>query len=205
MAYPANMQVITGPRSKRHARQRSSTQYYINPAYVARQLSRKYPWLMPTQIGKGGTPEQREFGKWVSLSLAYLEEVRGLSLRDVAKRSGISHTQIYRWMGRPEAKGYSDAQSESVRQFCYRLKLDYNEAAYAAGWTKEPPPAPRDAEGFIRRARAMADHPDTTEEDRRDLLARIETAEYKLRAAREMERSAEDDLRKVLEERDPGR
>jgi transcriptional regulator with XRE-family HTH domain len=112
---------------------------------------------MSTQSDASGTPRQREFGKWVSDMLTFLEDTRGMSLREVARKSGVSHTQIYRWMGKPASKGYSDPQSETVRQFCERLKLPYEEAAVILGWTKKQDPAPSidDLEGKIRRAKLV--------------------------------------------------
>jgi hypothetical protein len=84
-----------------------------------------------------------------------------------------------------------------------KLKLDYNEAAEKLGWVKPKAPAPappkEDLEGFIKRARAIAEHRDTSEDDRRSLEARIKTAETMRKAAREMERNAEALIREVFE------
>ena len=146
-----------GPRTKRHARQKASTGYDYLTAYRLRQWRRQYPGVMSTQSDAQGTPRQREFGKWVSDMLAFLEDTRNMSLREVARVSGVSHTQIYRWMGKPKSKGYSDPQSETVRQFCRRLKLPYEEAAAILGWTKKQDGTASltDLEGKIRRAKAV--------------------------------------------------
>lgn len=147
-----------------------------------------------------GTPEQRAFGNWVSESLAYLKETRGLSMRKACQLAGVSHTQVYAWMGQPESTGYVDASPEAVRKFCRAHRLDYAEAARILGWdsrtAKPAPETPRDLEGFIRRAKRMAEHPGTSEERRRELEARITDAE----AAVRMQKMAEELLREALGE-----
>lgn len=147
-----------------------------------------------------GTPEQVAFGNWIAEQLAFLKEVRGLSMRAACKLAGVSYTQVYAWMGQPESSGYVDASPTAVRKFCKALKLDYNEAVRLLGWNRSEPAPPKDLEGFIRRARALADHPGTSTERRRVLEARIEAAETTLRATQDMEKSAETLLREVLEE-----
>lgn len=151
-----------------------------------------------------GTPEQKAFGNWVSDQLAFLKDTRGLSMRAACKIAGVSHTQVYSWMGQPESSGYADASAASVKKFCERLKLDYQEAAVLLGWVKPerpvPEPAPKDPEGFIRRARAMAEHEDTPEDERIILRARIAAAEMHLRNARAEERRFEEIMEGVFEE-----
>lgn len=136
---------------------------------------------MSTQSDAYGTPKQREFGQWVSDMLAFLEDTRGMSLREVARVSGVSHTQIYRWMGKPKSKGYSDPQSETVRQFCKRLKLPYEEAAVILGWTKKRDGSPSltDLEEKIRRAKKALEWKSLTPEQREKyegMLADFEAA-----------------------------
>lgn len=148
-----------------------------------------------------GTAEQIAFGKWVASQLAFLKEVRGLSMRAACKLADVSYTQVYAWMGQPETRGYVDASPTAVRKFCTALRLDYNEAARLLGWTQaEVPLPPRDLEGFIRRARALADHPKTSERRRRELEVRIAEAEFALRAVKEMEKSAQSRLQEILED-----
>jgi hypothetical protein len=149
-----------------------------------------------------GTAEQKAFGNWISDQLAYLKEVRGLSMRAACKLAGVSHTQVYSWMGQPESSGYSDASPAAVRKFCTALKLDYNEAARLLGWVKtDPVPSPADdLSGYIERARGLAAHPKTSPKRRRVLEARIAEAEFRQRAALELVQSAEDQLRDALED-----
>jgi transposase len=132
-----------------------------------------------------GTPEQIAFGNWVSDHLAYLKEVRGLSMRAACKLAGVSYTQVYAWMGQPEATGYVDASPAAVKRFCERLKLDYNEAAEVLGWVKPKAPEPPadDLDGYIERARDIANHPRTSEKRRRELETGIAIAEGMRRAA----------------------
>lgn len=191
-----------GPRSKRRLRQKSSTRYDYLPAYKLRQWDRQYPGVMSTRDDTYGTPQQRAFGQWVSEMLQYLDDVKGMSLREVARVSGVSHTQIYRWMGQPKSKGYSDPKPEKLKQFCQRLKLDYNEAAEKLGWVKPAPkaPPPKDLPGFIDRARRLAAHPGTSERRRLELESQIRTAESMQQAARDVERTAESLLREALGE-----
>jgi hypothetical protein len=55
---------------------------------------------------------------------------------------------------------------------------------------------------YIRRAHDMAAHPDLPSDRRAEILGEIERAEVKLKAARDIERSAGEDLRKVLDAED---
>lgn len=149
-----------------------------------------------------GTPEQVAFGNWVSEQLAFLKDVRGISMREACRIADVSHTQVYAWMGQPESTGYVDASGPAVKRFCKRLKLDYTEAAEKLGWVKPQqtaPEPPKDPEGFIRRARAMAEHEDTPEEERIILLARIAAAEMHLKNARAEERRFEELMKGVFE------
>jgi len=163
---------------------------------------RQYPGLMSSQAD--GTPEQKAFGNWVSDQLAFLKDTRGLSMRAACKIAGVSHTQVYSWMGQPESSGYADASAAAVKRFCERLKLDYKEAAVLLGWVKAeaPPPPPKDLPGFIDRAQRLANHPRTSPERRRVLEAQIKVARQTLQAARDMERTAEELLREALGEHD---
>ncbi|WP_026923322.1 hypothetical protein [Glycomyces arizonensis] len=149
-----------------------------------------------------GTPEQIAFGRWVEEHLAYLKEVKGISMRAACRRADVSHTQVYAWMGQPESTGYNDASPAAVKKFCTAFGFDYAEAARILGWTKsEKPETHRDLDGFIRRAKAMAAHPKTSEERRRELQERIDDAE----ATQRMQRRAEELLREALGEDQPER
>lgn len=125
-------------------------------------------------------------------------------MRAACKLADVSYTQVYAWMGQPEASGYVDASAGAVRKFCQRLKLDYNEAAEILGWVKSSSdPQPKDPERYIRQARAIAEHPGTSERRRRELESRIRIVESTLRASQEAERArrdADDLLREALGE-----
>lgn len=187
------------PRRKRQRRRQLSTKPDSRSIRWREHYQHQYPVFMSSRAD--GTPRQVAFGRWVASQLEFLKEVRGLSMRAACKLAGVSHTQVYSWMGQPESKGYVDASPAAVRKFCTALRLDYNEAARLLGWVQpEAAPAPRDLEGFIHRARALADHPKTSDERRRVLEARIAAAESTLRAAQEMEKSAEALLKEALED-----
>jgi len=151
-----------------------------------------------------GTPEQVAFGNWVSDQLAFLKEVRGLSMRAACKLAGVSYTQVYAWMGQPEATGYVDASPAAVKRFCERLKLDYNEAAEVLGWVRPRHPAPEppkdDLDGYIERARDIANSPGTSEKRRRELETGIAIAEGMRRAADAEAKRIIDNVFKGLEE-----
>ena len=186
-------------RQKRLRKRRSSAKLDNRSSRWRAHYRLQYPGLMSSQAD--GTPEQIAFGNWVSDQLAYLKEVRGLSMREACRIAGVSHTQVYAWMGQPESAGYVDASGPAVKKFCTRLKLDYTEAAEALGWVKSSAPEPpKDPEGFIKRAREMAEHEDTPEEERIILLARIEAAEMHLKNARDSERRFEELMRGVFED-----
>lgn len=57
----------------------------------------------------------------------------------------------------------------------------------------------RDLAGYIRRARDMVAHPDLPEERRKEILEEVTRAEIKLEAARDIELSAGEKLREVLD------
>lgn len=159
-----------------------------------------------------GTPEQIAFGRWVEEHLAYLKEVKGISMRAACRRAGVSHTQVYAWMGQPESTGYNDASPAAVKKFCKAFGFDYAEAARILGWTKpeNPEETHRDLGGFIRRAKTEAAHPKTTAERRRVLEERIKTAEQMRQTAAhnrltadQIDRAAEALLRDALSKNQP--
>src|SRR5690606_41351866 len=88
-------------------------------------------------------------------------------------------------------------QETTLRRCSENLGLYYTHPARILGWAESPTEERhRDIEGFIRRARAEAAHPDTTEERRRVLEERIENAE----ASQRMQQMAIDLLREALGE-----
>lgn len=92
-----------------------------------------YPGAMSTRADNG-TPKQVAFGDWVEDSLDYLKATEGLTRRGAFEKAGLSHTQVYSWMGMPASAGYADPTPDKVRQFCDRLGLNYTEAATRLGW-----------------------------------------------------------------------
>lgn len=193
------MRILDIPRDDRFRQVQLHLKRDKPSSYARRRANRFYPVHMQRERGKaeGPTQEQLEFAKWVKDVVdAYADPPRKWSLSQVARESGVHRNQLYDWMG---AKVYP--QAETVRRFCDNLGLEYTDAARVLGWSDQDiPPPPRDLEGFIRRARALADHPKTSPERRRVLEARIQAAVSAQRAALDMERTAEELLREALGE-----
>jgi transcriptional regulator with XRE-family HTH domain len=191
------MRILDIPRDDRYRNVQLHLRRDKPSSYARRRARHSYPVVMQRGRGTDGpTPEQLEFAKWVKDVVdAYGDPPRKWSLSRLSRESGVHRNNIYEWMN---AKAYP--QAETVKRFCDNLGLDPAEPARILGWHDGAPTAPRDLEGFIRRARALADHPKTSEERRRVLEARIAAAEATLRAAKEMEKSAESLLREALED-----
>lgn len=167
-------------------------------SYARRRAARAYPGVMQRASGKDGpSREQLEFAVWVKDVVdAYAAPPRKWSFSQLARESKVHRNNIYDWLN---AKAFP--QSETLKRFCDNLGLDYAEPARIIGWSApEKPEVFRDPEGFIKRAREMAEHEDTPEEERIILLARIEAAEMHLKNARDSERRFEELMRGVFED-----
>lgn len=142
------------------------------------------------------TPRQR-FTALVQAELDLRMQDHGWSVSEFIRVSGISRPTMYEWL-----KQDSDRMPSVglVQRYAERLKIPYEPYAEALGWTESEAAPPKDLEGFIERARALADHPKTSPERRRVLEARIAEAEFRQRAAIDMERTAEELLREALGE-----
>lgn len=144
------------------------------------------------------TPRQR-FTALVQAELDLRMQERKWSVSRFIEKSGVPRPTLYEWL---KTDSERMPKVESVKRYCARLGVPFQPYAEALGWTEalaEPPP--RDPEGFIRRARAMAEHEDTPEDERRDLMARVEAAEALMEDARERERRAEALIRGVFDEK----
>jgi len=121
----------------------------------------------------------------------------GWSVSDFIRESGISRTTVYEWL---DENSNRPPTVVLVQRYAQRLGVPYEPYAEALGWTEAAAAPPKDPEGFIKRAREMAEHEDTPEEERIILLARIEAAEMHLKNARDSERRFEELMRGVFED-----
>lgn len=167
-------------------------------SYLRRRAQRAYPVRMQRARGieDGPTLEQRgEFAKWVEdVVEAFGEPPKKWSVTKIAEKGGVHRNAIYDWIGVKAVP-----KRETVARFCRGLGLEYKEPARLLGWMDEPS-LPTDLEGFIKRARGVAEHPKTSERRRNELNAQIQQAEIALQAARDIEKIAENQLKNVLEE-----
>lgn len=153
------------------------------------------------------TPEQRRVAAWFGEVVA--EKVdQGWSHRQIASKAKLSPKDFYRYIDPAQAP--KSPRAATIRRICEGLNTSYAEAVKKLGWgtDAEHSPDPERRAAFIRRAREMAEHPDTSEEVRKDLLERIARAERLRRAAAtsrltadELDREAEDLLRDVFDEK----
>lgn len=121
--------------------------------------------------------------------------------------TGVSPGRVSYWR-----TGYNQPTIESLRAIAEGLAPHVgvdplalqHELEVAAGRRSGRPAEqfelPDDLDGFLERARRLAAHPGTSEERRRELKASIAEAEFRQRAARDMEREGEDLLRRALGE-----
>jgi len=121
----------------------------------------------------------------------------GWTVSDFIRESRTPRVTIYEWL---KTDSERMPKVESVKRYAESLGIPFEPYAEALGWTEALGSPPQDLEGFIRRVRGIADHPKTSAERRRVLEARIEAAEAALKAARDMEKSAESLLREALGE-----
>lgn len=142
------------------------------------------------------TPRQR-FTALVQAELDLRIQERHWSVSEFIRVSGISRPTMYEWL-----KQDSDRMPsvELVQRYAERLRIPYEPYAEALGWTETEAAPPKDLAGYIARARALAAHKKTSPERRKVLEAKIAEAEYRQRAALDMERTAEDLLRGALED-----
>ncbi len=123
----------------------------------------------------------------------------GWSVSRFIRESGMSRTTIYDWLNTDSTRTPS---VDLVQRYAENLQIPYEPYAEALGWTETEAAPPKDLEGFIRRAKALAEHPGTSAERRRTLEARIRVAEAMLKEARDMEKDAEALIRGVFEAND---
>jgi len=142
------------------------------------------------------TPRQR-FTALVQAELDVRMQDYGWSVSEFIRASGISRPTMYEWLNQDSDRIPS---VKLVQRYAANLRIPYEPYAEALGWTETEAAPPKDLEGFIRRARALADHPKTSPERRQVLEARIAEAEFRQRAALDMERTAEKLLREALGE-----
>lgn len=121
----------------------------------------------------------------------------GWTVSRFIRESGVGRATIYDWLKTDSAR---IPQVEKVQLYAANLRIPYEPYAEALGWTESEAAPPRDLVGFIERARRLADHPKTSPERKRVLEARIAEAEFRQRAALDMERTAEALLREALGE-----
>lgn len=194
------MRILDIPRTDRLGKVQLHIRRDKMSSYLRRRALRAYPGYMQRARGnpEGQSQERLDFADWVKdVVEAFGDPPKKWSVSRIAREGGVHRNALYDWMAAKVAP-----QRETVARFCKGLGLEYSEPAGLLGWIDSPSPAPRDLEGFIRRARLLADHPRTSEERRRVLEARIKAAESTLRAAKEMERTAEELLREALGEQD---
>lgn len=198
VAYDGEMRILDIPRDNRRRRVKLHLKRDKPSSYARRRALRSYPGVMQRASGSTGPTEgQKAFAVWLKDVVdSYAEPPRKWSFSQLARESGVHRNNLYDWLA---LRAFP--QPPVLQRFCDNLGLPFAEPAQMLGWSDtDIPPPPRDLEGFIRRARALADHPKTSDERRRVLEARIAAAEATLRAAQEMEKSAEALLREALED-----
>lgn len=163
--------------------------------YQRRQASRAYAAHMSRRQDTR-TPRQR-FTALVQAELDVRMQEQGWTVSRFIQESGIPRVTMYEWL-KPDSERMPKV--ESVKRYAVKLGVPFEPYAEALGWTEAVDAPPKDLEGFIRRARALADHPRTSPERRRTLGARISAAEAAQRAAKEMEQTAEGLLRDALDD-----
>lgn len=188
------------PKSERRYDRYRSAGLHIKrdklPSYLRRQAERQYAWGM--QPERGRRRAQKRFAEWLQDVIdTFAEPPYKWSMSRLARESGVHRNNIYDWLNME-----SYPQAVTLRRFCENLGLDYANPARILGWSEDQEEERhRDLDGFIRRAKAEAAHPDTTEERRNVLKARIENAE----ASQRMQQMAMDLLREALGEEAPDR
>lgn len=143
------------------------------------------------------SPRQR-FTALVQAELDFRKQEYGWSVSKFITESKTPKPTLYEWLNTESDRM---PKIESVTRYAESLGVPVAPYLEALGWAEVPTsPQPQDLEGFIRRARALAEHPKTSPERRRVLESRIEAAETTLNAARNLEKSAESLLREALGE-----
>jgi len=192
------MRVLDIPRDERRRRVNLHIKRDKMSSYLRRRAARAYPVRMQRAGSNedGPTLEQRqEFATWVNdVVEAFGEPPKKWSVTKIAEQGGVHRNAIYDWIGVKAVP-----KRETVARFCRGLGLNYEDPARLLGWV-DAPKLPTDLEGFIRRARGVADHPRTSERRRAELNAQIQQAEVALQAARDIEKIAEERLKDALEE-----
>lgn len=191
------MHILDIPRDDRFGQVQLHLKRDKPSSYARRRAARSYPVDMQRGRGNadGPTQQQTAFAQWVKDVVdAFADPPRGWSLSRLARESGVHRNNIYGWMN-----ATAFPQPETLQRFCDNLGLDYADPARVLGWSKEEAQPPsKDLPGYLERARALAAHPKTSPERRRVLEAKIAEAEFRQRAAQDMEQTAEDLLREAL-------
>lgn len=132
-------------------------------------------------------PDLAAFGKWVDDTLDMLKEKRKMSVRQVALKSKVQRSIIYRWINAEVVP-----QKPVVTRFCVNLDLPMEEPFALMGWAVESVPPPKPPPTMGDQYRELLDiryeTPDLTPEEESDLDAQIERAVELLKLRREMRR-----------------
>lgn len=153
------------------------------------------------------TAEQIRVARWFG-GVVDAKVAEGWTHTKIAGKAKLSRKDFYRYLDPAQAP--KSPRAATIRRICEGLDTSYADAVRELGWGNDaehsPDPAQRAA--FIRRARAMAEHEDTSDELRQELEERIARAERLLRAAatsrlsaEELDREAEELLRDVFPEK----
>jgi len=154
------------------------------------------------------TRDQIRVAEWFG-GVVQDKEDQGWSRSRIATEAGLSRKDFYRFLDPAQAP--KSPRSATIRRICKGLQIDYAEAAQKLGWGKDmlisDAPTTEELGERIRRTRALADDPKTSERRRRELMERVEAAEQALRTAAtnrmtaaQIERTAAELLRPVFEE-----
>jgi hypothetical protein len=152
------------------------------------------------------TPEQIRVAKWFG-GVVEAKMAEGWTHTKIAGKAKLSRKDFYRYLDPAQAP--KSPRATTIRRICEGLGTSYTDAVRQLGWGKDTEHSSDASEraAFIRRARAIAEHADTSDEVRQDLEERIARAERLQKAAAtsrlsadELDREAEALLREVFEE-----
>jgi transcriptional regulator with XRE-family HTH domain len=118
---------------------------------------------------------QQQFADWVDRVIKHFKATQGWSVRRVVAASGVSRSNVYRWLDADAPKGPDKA---TVMRFCLNLELDLDEPFAFFGWDPagpgvpakpDPLPIPPMGEGFRELVSIRYETPDLTDEEAADL------------------------------------
>lgn len=166
MRIPTNPRVRRMRRSPIHRRDKSTS-------YQRRTRAIPYHQGMSPGADTHG-PRRAEFAAWLRAALAHIESERGWSVSRASRESGISRSQIYRWLDPEEAM----PMPRKLTQFCDRLGLDFRQPARILGWSEGDAGTDIQAhEAKIRRANLLIESPDTPAVAREKYRALLRSSE----------------------------